>query len=167
MMQSWSQRPVEEANLFNPAFLGALAYEFIKSFETDDESGASIFLVLLALAISLHSKSRKRLPSTTINNLYNWIKENQDLQIGFAERTENLWPYVREAIIFAVAQKRLSMGSGHNLKRGQKKATFTPSFIDETSYEIRGIVESSRFLGRWFTKSGSESAIAAAFGVKP
>lgn len=167
MMRRWNQRPTEEANLFNPAFLAALIYEFIKAYEPEEDSGASLFLVLLALTMSLHGNSRDRLPTTTGSNLYNWVMDNQDLQIGFAERAQNLWPYVREALSFGVAQQRLTLGNGHNLALGKQKATFTKSFLDETTYEVRGIVESCRLLGRWFMKSGSESAIAAALGVKP
>lgn len=69
MIRRWNQRPSEEANLFNPAFLAALAYEFIKAYEQEEDSGASVFLILLALSMSLHSGSRDRLPTTTISNL--------------------------------------------------------------------------------------------------
>lgn len=167
MIQHWNQRPTEEANLFNPAFLAALVYEFVKAYEPEEDGGSSVFLVLLALAMTLHGNTRDRLPATTGSNLYNWVMDNQDLQIGFAERAQNLWPYVREALLFGVAHQRLNVGGGHNLTLGKQKATFTKSFLDEATYEVRGIVESCRLLGRWFTKSGSESAIAAALGVKP
>lgn len=167
MIRRWNQRPSEEANLFNPAFLAALTYEFIKAYEQEEDSGASVFLILLALSMSLHRSSRDRLPTTAISNLYNWVMDNQDLQIGFAERARNLWPYVNEALLFGVAQQRLSLSHGHQITLGKQKATFTKTFLEDATSEVRDIVESSRLLGRWFTKSGSESAIAAAFGVKP
>jgi Family of unknown function (DUF6521) len=166
-LEQWTRRPIEEANLFNPPFICALIHEFLKEFSNDRKNGASIFLVIIALATSLHRASRERLPYSTVTPLYAWVQENEDLLIGFASRAKNIGPYVKEAIMFGIAAGTLELGDGSLLVLGTKKATFTKRFLDETTAEMRSIVERSRFIGRWLAKSGSEISIAAVLGVRP
>lgn len=167
MIQEWTERPVEEANLFNPAFLCALSYEFIKAYEKEEAEGASLLLIIVALSVCLHTKSRERLPSTTISFFYGWLQQNEDLLVGFPERAKNLAPYIKQAIMFGIKMKKLKVGNGHCVVLAEGKATFSKTFLAETNYETKNIVESCRLLGRWFAKSGTENSIAAAFGVKP
>ena len=51
-LDAWEHRPTEEANLFNPAFVGSLIYEFIKAYQKSRSEGAPITYVPIALAIS-------------------------------------------------------------------------------------------------------------------
>lgn len=163
----WQRRPPEEANLFNPAFLCALAHEFLKEFTKTHQAGAPLPLVVVALTTSLHRTSRKRLPHSTIRSLYEWLQENEDLLIGFATRAKNITPYLKEAILFGLALDTLHVGDAHNLLVGGKKATFPKSFIDSTTSETRSIIDRTKFMGRWLSKSGSEVSISAAWGIKP
>jgi hypothetical protein len=163
----WTRRPVEEANLFGPSFLCALSYEYLKEFTKDHEEGSSIFLIILALATCLHRSTRERLPYSTVTPLYAWVQDNEDLLIGFASRAKNVGPFVKEALMFGLATQTLQTGVVARLLPGTKKATFSKSFLDETTPETKSIVERSRFMGRWLSKSGSETSIAAALGVRP
>jgi hypothetical protein len=167
MIQSWTQRPVEEANLFNPAFLCALSYEFVKAYEKEKAEGASLMIIIIALSICLHTKSRERLPGTTISFFYGWLQQNEDLLVGFPERAKNLGPYIKQAIMFGMKMKKLKMGNGHCVLLAAGKATFPKTFLAETNDETKNIIESCKFLARWLAKSGTENSIAAAFGVKP
>lgn len=167
MIQSWSRRPVEEANLFNPAFLCALAYEFVKAYDKEKDSGASLVLIVIALSICLHGTSRSRLPQTTIGYFYGWLQQNEDLLIGFPERARNLGPYIKQATMFGMKLNVLKMGDGHHVLLGASKASFSNSFFLDSNEETKNIIESCRLLARWFAKSGSENSIAAALGVSP
>lgn len=163
----WAKRPSEEANLFNPPFLCALTYEFLKEFSRHNKSGASMFIVILALATSLHRNSRDRLPHSTITALYSWVQDNEDLLIGFASRAKNITPYVKEAIMSGLAAQTLELGQGSNLLPGSKRAIFSKSLLEEMTAETKVIVERAKFMGRWLAKSGSEVSIAAMLGVRP
>lgn len=164
---AWNNRTPEEARLFNPAFLGSLSYEFVKAFGSKQDGSAPITLAAVALAISLHAGTRRRLPYSIITSLYEWLQNNEDLLIGFPERTTGLVPYVQEATIFAIAKNVISIKEGHHLQLGEKKAHFPKGFVDDTTVETRDIIDRTKFVGRWFAKSGSESSILAAWGVRP
>lgn len=166
-LEKWHDRPIEEANLFNPAFLCALVHEFLKDYEKAQKDGAPITLVVIAMTATLHRASRERLPNRTVTPLYGWLQENEDLLVGFASRAKNIVPYVKEAILFGMATETLAAGKGHDLLPGAKKATFPKSFVDMTTPEMKSIIDRAKFMGRWLSNSGSEISVVAAWGVKP
>jgi hypothetical protein len=167
MLEPWRMRPPEEANLFNPPFICALSFEFLKSYSKDREDGASLFIIIVALTIALHAPSRQRLPYSTVTPLYAWVQENEDLLIGLATRAKNLTPYIREAVRFGMGVNAIRVTDSSNLGVGTVKGHFPKIFSDQTTSETQDIIERSRFLGRWLAKSGSEISISAALGVKP
>lgn len=166
-LELWARRPIEEANLFSPPFLCALTYEFVKNFSSDHKEYASLFLVTLGLATSLHRASRDRLPYSTVTPLYAWVQEHEELLVGFSQRASNLAPYIKEGILFGLATDTLACDSMANLQLGAKRAAFPKSFLEETTLETKAIIERTRFMGRWLSKSGSLTSIAAALGVRP
>jgi len=167
MLDIWQSRPAEEAYLFNPAFGGVLICEFVKAFAGRDKPGAPLTLVLIALSVSLHGQSRARLPKMISASFYQWVQNNEDILIGFPERTLSLRPYIMEAIRFAVDANALQFVGGHLVGLGGKAATYTLGKIQTETIETKNIVEQTRMLGRWFSKSGDESFILSAFGVRP
>lgn len=166
-IEQWSKRPLEEANLFNPAFLGSLAFEFIKTFNKHGGNGTPITFLAIALAVSLHKPSRQRLPYSTVTSLYEWLQENEDLLIGFDNRARGITPYLKEALSFSMSLETLDIANDHNFIIGSKKAHFPKSFLDETTSETKDIIERMRFMARWFAKSGSEVSIVASWGIRP
>lgn len=166
MLEPWHKRPLEEASLFNPAFLGSLIYEFSKETYKHKSNGAPLTYVPISLAIALHSKTRSRLPYSTVTSLFEWIQENEDLLIGFSNRVNWLRPYWQEAIRFGLMRNTLSLADGHALFAGEMKAHFPAKFILETSLETKEIIDRTKFLARWFAKSGSESTVIAAWGIR-
>jgi len=166
-LERWHDRPIEEANLFNPAFLCALIHEFLKDYAKAQAGGAPLTVVVIAMTTTLHRASRERLPNRTVTPLYAWLQENEDLLIGFANRAKNISPYLKEAILFGMATGALAAGEGHNLLPGTTKATFPKSFIDTTTTEMKAIIERTKFMGRWLSNSGSEISVVAAWGIKP
>jgi len=165
--EPWRARPPEEANLFNPPFMCALAFEFLKAYTKDRDEGASLFILIIALTVALHASSRRRLPYSTVTPLYAWVQENEDLLIGLSKRSKNLTPYIREALMFGLAMKVLRVTDSSSFSLGSVRAQFPKTFIDKTTAETKEIIERIKFLGRWFAKSGSEISVSAALGVKP
>ena len=166
-LESWELRPAEEANLFNPAFVGSLIYEFVKSFQNVKADGVPLTYVPIALAISLHRPTRERLPFSTVTSLYEWVQDNEELLIGFHERMPGLLPYIREAMQFALQQRTIQFGEGHFIQLGEVRAHFSAAFLRETSVDVSEAINRVQFIARWFLKSGSEATILACWGVKP
>ena len=166
-LDAWEWRPAEEANLFNPAFVGSLIYEFAKEFQRGKPHGVPLTYVPLALAIALHRPTRDRLPSSTVTSLYEWVQDNEDLLIGLHERVTGLLPYVREAIRFAMQQRTIQFGEGHFIQVGEATAHFPAPFLRDTTTEVSDAIKRSHFIARWFLKSGSEISILASWGVRP
>lgn len=164
---AWNKRAPEETRLFNPAFIGSLAYEFVKVYGSKQSGSAPMTLLVVALTISLHGSSRKRLPYSIVTSLYEWLQINEDLLIKFPERARGLLPYIQDAMIFAMIHKNIGVKEGHHLHVGPMKSNFSPKFLEETTPETRDIIDRTKFLGRWFAKSGSEPSILAAWGVRP
>jgi hypothetical protein len=156
----------EESLLFNQAFLGSLGYEFVRTYSKERDR-APITLLAIALAAALHKQTRTRLPYSTVSSLYGWLQDNEPLLVGFNRRARGLLPYVKRAALFALNQDTLSLAGGHYLKLGRNRASFTASFLQTTTYETQDIVDRTRFLARWFAKSGSEASVMAAWGLKP
>ncbi|MER8370229.1 DUF6521 family protein [Mesorhizobium sp. M0902] len=166
-LEPWSRRPAEEANLFNPAFMCGLIHELLKDFTKGHPDGAPLTTVIVALTTSLHRASRETLPHSTVRSLYEWLQENERLLIGFATRAKNLSPYIKEAILFGMTCDAITVGDAHALLPGIMKAGFPKGFLDQTTSETKAIIDRTKFMGRWLSKSGSEVSIAAAWGIKP
>ncbi len=166
-LDPWEERPIEEANLLNPAFMCALIIEFLKDYSKVQPNGAPITIVTVAMATVLHRDSRERLPNRIITSLYSWLQDNEDILIDFSVRSKNVLPYIKEAIMFGMATETLSNGKGHNISLGIKKISLTKNFLEQTTSEIKSIFDRVKFIGRWLSNSGTESSILAAWGIKP
>ncbi|MDA5095022.1 DUF6521 family protein [Aliiroseovarius sp. KMU-50] len=166
-LDSWKNRRPEEANLFNPAFLGSLTFEIAKEAEKSTQEGISLNYIPLILALSLHRPSRHRLPSTTVTSMYEWVQINEEVLIGLIERIHGLMPYVQETLRFSLHQNTLQIGSGHYIKTGKMKSHFPGPFLRGTTDEVREIVKKTRFLCRWLLKSGNEASVLSCWGVRP
>lgn len=160
-------RTFEERNLFNPAFVSALIRLFVSDSGKEYPVGIPMPLVVVALTASLHEKTRRYLPKTTITALYQWTQDNEDLLIGFPQRAKNITPIIREALIFGITQECLALGSGHQIVLGKERISFGKSFLEDATNEVKDIIDKTAFMARWFAKSGSEASILSAWGVMP
>ena len=163
---AWDHRPIEEAHLFNPAFCGALAYEFLKSYtKAAAKPGADLPLIFCALPICLHMESRRKLPSSTATSLYTWLQRRPETLVGYAVRARDLAPYIKQGLSFGIARQTLAFGENGAVLLGEKRAAFTPKFLEAATAEVRDIVMSTRMLGRWFAGAGTAATVLAAWGI--
>jgi hypothetical protein len=161
----WKKRAQEEAFLFNPAFCGALAFEFLKAYTTAKDDAAAYPLVFCALPMALHPATRGALPATTANSLYTWIEDNPAALIGYPERARLLVPFVQECLRFAMDRQVIALDEAGGLAPGKKTAAFTPTVLQELTAETKACVNTSRQIGRWFAKAGAPSTILSALQV--
>ena len=163
----WNARwETAEANHFNPAYCGALIYEFVRAYKKAKGVAAPFALVFCALPIALHPATRDRLPRSIATRLFPWLQNNHDVRVGFAERARNLTPYVRQAFCYAVARRAIEFNDDGLVIVGPKRASFTPTALAATTTEIRDTVRAIRKIARWFAAAGDTSTILAAWGIR-
>lgn len=166
-LSPWRERWArEESYHFNPAYCGALIYEFVRAYENAKDVSTPFPLVFCALPIVLHPATRSRLPVSTASRLFSWLEDNRDVKVGFSRRAADLTPYVREAIRYAVARKALTFAEGGVLALGPKRASFTPSALSEATTEVRDTVYAVRKVARWFAAAGDTPTVLAAWGLR-
>lgn len=166
-LDPWRLRPPEEANLFNPAFISSLIFEFTKEYQKSKPAGVPLTLIPIALAVTLHRQTRMRLPHSTVSSLYEWMQDHEDALIGFAGRITGLMPFIREALLFSLHHDALRFAKDHEIACGDLKVHFSAAFRRDTTPEIKETIDRIKFMARWFAKSGSESSILACWGVRP
>lgn len=161
-MLRWEERPVEVANLFNPAFCAVLLQYSIRGFQSKQHGGMSYPLVFLILPIVLHLYTRQTLPNTTASKMHIWLQEHPEVRIGFVERTRELVPYTKEALIFGIqAGVIVTMPDGNLtwVKKSLRKS--------ESGSELEYLQERARFLGKWFAQFEESSNIFTMWGIRP
>ena len=166
-LRPWPERwASEEANHFNPAYCGALIFEFVRAYHNARKVPPSFALLFCALPIALHPATRSRLPRTTATRLFPWLEDNRDVRVGFADRARDLAPYVREALRYALARHTLRLQDGGVIAAGPKRASFTPATLDDTTTDVRDTVDAVRKIARWFAAAGDTPTILAAWGIR-
>lgn len=162
----WKSRAQEDAHLFNPAFCGALSYEFCKSYcKTANVESTELPILFCALPLSLHLDTRDILPDRTATSLYSWLERNPKALVGFAKRAQNITPYIKQGVSYAVSRKCLDFAENGQLILGVNKASFPPKFLENSTHEVRDIVSTTRLLGRWFAGASSSATILASWGI--
>lgn len=99
-MKTWTQRPIEVRNLFNPAFCGLLLFRAMKAFQAEDEKGLPFSLSLLVLPLSLPANTRSILLAKPRASILKTITDHPEILIDFAERARQLVPCTLESLGF-------------------------------------------------------------------
>lgn len=166
-MRTWTERVIEEAYLFNPAFGATLIAETVEDYGDKAKHPLPFAVAFLVLPIVLHETTRKTLPKSTLTALLPWAQDNRESLVGFVERARQLQEVTRESILFGLQTEILAIEDDGGLVVGPKRKSVTlrraPLFTDE----VNECVERSRFLGRWFAASGPAANIFSTWGVRP
>ncbi|KOP70272.1 hypothetical protein AMS59_20845 [Lysinibacillus sp. FJAT-14745] len=169
-MNSWENRPVEIANLINPAFCGFLIYEFIKGHEekVDSEVGTPYELFFLMLPIILHKPTKLVLPRSVSTYMHVWLQEKPEVRVGFALRAKELVPFTKEAIHFLMKREIITVNENGNFKiSGKIKPSVINSLENDSKMYLSDYQNKAKMLGRWFAVTGTSSTIYTMWGVSP
>lgn len=166
MSRAWSNRVVEEANLFNPAYCATLLGVAVKDFSKKTGAPFPFALAFLVLPVVLHEQTRVELPHSTITNLLPWLQEHRKVLVGFSQRVSGLRPVTQEALMFGIRQGALAL-SGAAIETTKKYRAPSAARTDMFTKETTDSVDAAAFLGRWFANAGTTSTIYAAWGVTP
>jgi hypothetical protein len=162
-MKAWENRPIEEANLLNPAFCGELLRRAVRQYYLVSQSRFPYPLVFLVLPIVLHRLTREAISPNT-QQLHVWLQNNQNLRVGFADRARSLIPITKEALNFLLQLEVVEINDSAALKLKQNPSPINNGQWDE---EIRDCFRKAETVGRWFARAGSVSNIYTMWGVKP
>jgi len=166
-MLAWDKRAVEEANLFNPAFCGALIVKAVEDFGKKAVHGFSFPLTFLVLPIVLHRGTREALPGSTITSLLPWLQENRHQLVDFPDRVRRLKPITQEGLMFSIRHDVLTVALDGSLHVGRTKIPVTERSTESFTRETRECIDRARFLGRWLATAGTTATIMASWGVAP
>ncbi len=164
-MKTWVERPVEEANLLNPAFCSAIITSSVMGYSEKDTSGLPYTLAFIILPIILHEPTFKLLPRNTRTSLSAWIQKNNSVRILFAERVISLKKHTKEAILFSSQYGWLILNDRSRL---EIKA---PNFIAQRHLrKLDGkttvLIKRSRFLGKWLAFASSPQTVLTLWGIR-
>jgi len=170
-MKEWSERPVELANLLNPAFCGYLLYAAILSHQSArGNKGMPFGLAFLILPLVLHHQTRQVLPGTTATSMISWLQRNPGARIDFGRRVRSVVPYTREALMFLMERGLIATNATGDLIATAQTFPRTQASINRIergSEEVASCASKSRILGRWFALSGDAATVFALLGVQP
>ena len=161
-MTEWIDRPAEEARLLNPAFLAALLMAAASDYERTVAGPMPWPLSFIVPPLVLPGRSREALPSNTRAHFPNWVQQQPEIRLGFAQRARPLTPLVREALRLGLRNGGLRLVDGAGLH-----ALAQPRARHETSEEVRECFRAARFVGRWFASGYDVTTIYGLLGVKP
>jgi hypothetical protein len=165
-MKPWELRPVEEANLLNPAFCSINIAAAVSAYSKETTQPMPFSLIFLVLPLVLHKNTRVNLPKTIRTLLAPWIQKNYDLRVHFADRAISLKPYTKESIIFGCNRQLMKLETD-----GSVSTLFKDNYInkiaEQLDQEAAEYVKKSNFVGKWFAASGSPETIMTLLGVRP
>jgi len=162
-MKRWDRRPVEIRNLFNPAFCGLVLFRALQGYDEKDERGMPFSLSLLVLPLCLHKDSREVIIDSSRSYLLKTVEKNQQIMIGFADRTTQMLPYALE-------------GFGLLMERGCITVTEDgriQTVSDKVRKAIKGTAETiscqrvARVIGKEFARIADRVTVYTTFGIRP
>ena len=162
-MLRWENRPIELANLLNPAFCSLLIGDAIAGFFKERQNGLPYAISFFVLPLILHSSTRNALPRTIATKHHVWLEEHHHMKIGFAERARQMIPYTREAISFAMCHGTFVL-EGDRLLLAQKGSLKKK---EEGDSEVALCRKKAEFLGRWLAHAGEPATLFLLWGVCP
>lgn len=165
-MRPWTDRTIEEANLFNPAFCALLIARCCKDFQKTQHR-MPFALAFLVLPIVLHPGTRRALPYSTITSLHSWVQGNGATIGALPQHARALTPYAREAIIYGIRNAILALDDSGNLIVGKAYIASLDLDSDAITPDVRESLERASFLGRWFAAAGSPFVVFSTIGVTP
>lgn len=162
---SWSERPAEEARIFNPAFCSELIARTVGEYHRTRQAAFSMATAFLVLPLTLHKPTREALPGRANTAFAGWVAGNSISLAELPERARRLRPVSREALLFALLHELLAIDSG-GLVPGAKPIPRNARVAVSTD-EVEAARSAASMLGRWFANQGAQTSILQGMGVAP
>ena len=168
-MTQWHERAREERNLLNPAFCSILLWHAGKgAIESPNSLRSSLCYMeaFLILPLVLHQGTRESLPSRVDTSLPVWTKKNPLVVASLPDRAGALVPHTKEALVFGGIGALYQFERNQLLVNGERESGIK-AMLGQTTNEVRQCAKKARFLGRWFTYTGTPETIFTLLGIRP
>ncbi len=162
---SWSERPSEEAANLNPAFCAELIGRVVNEFHRARRTSLNITTVFVVLPLTLHKPTRDRLPGRANAAFATWLAEHNALLAELPGRINRLRAVSREALLFALRHRLLSVQDGE-LVPGQQAVRATARTTPSTD-DVDEARRAANLIGRWFANQSTQAGILQGIGIAP
>lgn len=159
-MKRWSDRPIEQRRLLNPAFLSVIVTEAAVGYAVERDQSLPFALAFLTIPIVLHEPTREALP-TIATSMYAWLEGRPQARVFVPPLARQFVPHTREAIRFGVDHGALKIVSGGSLTATDLKR---PAPGSQTA-DVRRCRSKAQFSGRWLARAGDQGTVLAAWGL--
>lgn len=161
-LPNWESRNPSIAAMLNPALISvSLAAAAIGHGKYHGEPMPWEYSFLIAPMV-LHRATRTSVPGRIDTYLPNWVSNNPLIHAGLAPRARAMAPYVREGFRFGLSNNVLLLRSD-----GTFNGALHGKLPQRGTGELREIIKTSRFLGRWFSNVGTPATVFAVLGMTP
>lgn len=162
----WTKRPVEEANLLNPAFVALLIRQAADNHTKYEGLSLPWVLAYLVVPVALFAPARTALPGNTNTPMAAWTERHPDLRLMVARHAPALTPVVREAMLIGMRHNMLSLIDGRIVAGTLRRRVRGTPWRDPTD-DFQSCTQKAAMLGRWFSRAGSPATILALWGLRP
>lgn len=163
-LPAWTDQPLEEARLLNPAFVGTLLWACATG-HAEEGRCLPYPLAFVAMPIVLHRATRTLLPRDTRTSMPAWLVTHPRALVGFSARAKALIPATKRGLIMAASNDLLAMVDNGicAVPRPQPMTSFERGTTDE----VRECLKRARFVGRWLAQAGPVATVMSLWGVAP
>jgi len=168
-MTAWYERSHEERHLLNPAFCSSLLWHSAMGATENQNSlrsSLSYIEAFLILPLVLHQQTRESIPIKTNSSLPVWVNKNPLVIASLPARSKALVPYTKEALFFGACGGLLDF-EADQLLANTALVSRMKQMILRTSNEVQQCNKKARFLGKWFTRTGTPETIFSLLGIRP
>ncbi|HDS1200849.1 TPA: hypothetical protein QD004_000096 [Shewanella algae] len=161
-----SELSKEEANLYNPAYIGVILYQAIRECSKQNQQGLHCSLLYLIAPLSLSGRYSSVLPATVSTPLAGWAADFEGHLVGFANSVSAYIDVVNMAIVFLLEKEAISLSENGFFLINNETLPKLPAMVNKNEAFKRAFLGAG-FLGRWFGQSPSVEAIYTHLGVMP
>jgi hypothetical protein len=159
-VKSWSQRPIEQRTLLNPAFLAVLVTEAARGYVEERRSPLPFALVFLAVPVIVHEPTRESLP-TISTSMFAWLQRHPQARVHIPPLAVQFVSPVREAV---------RLGARHGALAFTARGALEPAALSKPARgaqtgDLLRCRSRAHFVGRWMARAGDPGTVLSAWGL--
>jgi hypothetical protein len=148
----------------NPAFCSLVLRSFVAGYAESDASGSPLPLIILPLPIVLTEEISLALMGTNVKTgLLPWAVRSQEAILGLADRVADAASFSREALLFGIRYRIVSITSDGRLHPDARGLAKQPDFPVAT--DLGRALSLARRLGLWMGQIRDIDTIFISLGI--
>lgn len=164
--ENLQSRPIEIANLVNPAFGTVVLYEGIKGYmEATKSTGIPYVLIYFLFPLVFNKSIRETLPRSSKSKLQSWV-QNHPEHIPYIQRTFGEYEILtNEALRFGIRKNTLAKVDGQLFTYQTQKRLMSKKYAGEFETDVNHIRISAKKVGKLLAQAANEVSVYFWFGV--